>query len=61
MLENDPVCGDVRDIAELPGIRHYFLTYKLKPGEEAQVSIDQEYGHARAKEVIRAAIADYEE
>ena len=66
VLENDPVWGDVRDIAELPKIiperlRHYFLTYKLKPGEEPEVSIDQEYGHEHAKEVIRAAIADYEE
>ncbi len=66
VLENDPVWGDIRDIDQLPAIiaerlRHYFLTYKLKPGEESQVSIDQAYGHERAKKVIRAAIADYEE
>ena len=66
VLENDPVWGGVQDISELPKIiterlRHYFLTYKLKLGEEAQVSIAEEYNHEQAKEVIRAAMADYEE
>ena len=66
VLENDPVWGGVKDIAELPKtiperLRHYFLTYKLKPGEESEVSIDEEYGYERAKEVIRAAMADYED
>lgn len=66
ILENDPVLGGVRDLAELPNIitdrlRHYFMTYKLKLGEESQVSIGEAYDSERAKEIILAAMADYEE
>jgi inorganic pyrophosphatase len=66
VLENDHLWSHVREIDELPEVivsrmRHYFATYKLVPGEEPQVSIDKTYGRQRAEEVVRAAMADYEE
>ncbi len=41
-------------------LRHYFLTYKLVPREQARISIGDAYGRERAEAVIRAAIDDYE-
>ncbi len=66
VLENDPLWGKVEDIEDLPPalverLTHYFLTYKLRPGEATGVSIDHVYGRDRAFEVIEAAMADYEE
>ncbi|MCG6868736.1 MAG: inorganic pyrophosphatase [Gammaproteobacteria bacterium] len=66
VLEVDDLWGEVNDISEVPSalverLRHYFLTYKLVPGEESKVSISGIYGRERAMEVIEAAIADYEE
>ncbi len=65
VLENDLIWQDIQDIADLPPIlvermRHYFLTYKLIPGEESQISIEQVYGVDHALEVVNASIADYE-
>ncbi len=65
VLEDDNVWGDVTDVSELPGgiiqkIRHYFLTYKMTPGEDRpKVSIDEPYGAAHAHDVIRASVEDY--
>jgi inorganic pyrophosphatase len=66
VLENDHVWGEVHDVSELPPViverlRHYFLTYKLVPGGEPRVAIDETYGRARAEAVIEAAMADYGE
>lgn len=68
VLENDDVWGDVTDISDLPNIlverlRHYFMTYKTLPGDDHRIDvrIDNVYGLEHAKEVIEAAIADYEE
>ncbi len=66
VLEGDPIWRNVRDLAELPEslverLRHYFLTYKLSPGDEADVSIGTAYGRAHAERVVRAAIEDYRE
>lgn len=65
VLENDPFFGDVDDIAQLPPamierMRHYFLTYKLIPGQESNVSIGEAYGYEHAKIVIEAATQDYD-
>jgi len=66
VLDKDPVWGDASDIGDLPAalvtrLRHYFLTYKLQPGEpDPPVRIDEAYGMARATEVLNAAIADYD-
>ena len=64
VLANDNVWGSVKDISEMPEIlierlRHYFLTYKLIPGEETDVSIDLVFGRGHAEKVIRASIEDY--
>lgn len=67
VLENDNVWGTAHDIKDIPPIlverlRHYFLTYKLVPGEEKKrVEVDRVYGVDHASEVIRAAMLDYEE
>lgn len=67
VLDRDPVWGDVRELHGLPPalvdrLRHYFLTYKFDPASGAQpVTIDAVYGAQRAREVIAAAMADYEE
>ena len=64
VLANDSVYGSINDISELPEVlverlRHYFLTYKLVPGQDNNVSIDNVYGHEKAKEVIQASMDDY--
>ncbi len=66
VLENDSLWGEAEDIGDLPGnlaerLRHYFLTYKLLPGEEAEISIDHIYGYQHARKVIEASILDYQD
>jgi inorganic pyrophosphatase len=64
VLENDYVWGEARDLRDVPAVlverlQHYFLTYKLVPGERATSIISRVYGRAHARKVVRAAIADY--
>ena len=64
VLENDPLWSDAKDISELPDslaerLRHYFLTYKLMPGEKSHTHIDKIYGHEHAAAVVKASIEDY--
>ena len=64
VLEGDFVWGAVEDIDALPKIlverlEHYFSTYKLVPGGQPQIAIQQVYGAAHAERVVRAAMADY--
>ena len=64
VLSNDPIWGEVQDISELPDqlierLRHYFLTYKLRPGEPTTTQIDVIYGADHAHKVIEAAQEDY--
>lgn len=64
ILEHDMIWGSVTDAAELPDtmlsrLRHYFLTYKMLPGEENAVSIDDAYGREHALAVVNAAVEDY--
>jgi inorganic pyrophosphatase len=66
VLENDYVWGAARDIRDVPAVlverlQHYFLTYKLVPGERAKARIRQVYGRIHARKVVRAAMADYDE
>ncbi len=66
VLENDNLWGSVRDVSELAPLlvdrlRHYFMTYKMLPGEESQVSIGATYDRRRAEQVVEAAIADYDQ
>ena len=64
VLDNDYVWGDARDLRDLPSVlverlQHYFLTYRLVPGEKPLVSIARVYGRAHAIKVVRAAMDDY--
>jgi inorganic pyrophosphatase len=64
VLEGDLVWGQATEIADLPGIllerlRHYFLTYKIVPGQPDAVRIERAYDRAQAHRVIEAAQADY--
>jgi inorganic pyrophosphatase len=66
VLANDVFWENVNDVSELPPVlverlRHYFSTYKLVPGKESLTYIESVYGYEKAVEVIRAAMADYDE
>lgn len=66
VLDSDPVWADVDDVAAAPSVlierlRHYFLTYKLRPGEAADVTIDATYGREHALRVVEASLQDYAE
>ena len=65
VLARDPFWGGVTEVSELPPalidrLAHYFETYKLRPNEPPRVRITARYGAEQAREVINAALADYE-
>lgn len=64
VLAQDPIWAGVQDLVELPQslidrLSHYFETYKMYPGTDADVSIQRRYGREHAYRVIEASIADY--
>jgi inorganic pyrophosphatase len=64
VLDNDPFWQKANDIGDVPSVlierlRHYFSTYKLIPGEENQTFIESVYGEKEARQIIEAAIKDY--
>lgn len=64
VLLNDHVWGSARDIRDLPDVlverlQHYFLTYKLVPGQRGTARITRVYGRQHARKVVLAAIDDY--
>ncbi|MGD2077977.1 MAG: inorganic pyrophosphatase [Chloroflexota bacterium] len=66
VLQNDSFWQHVTDINELPGalierLRHYFATYKLKPGEKDPVVIKGTLNREQALKVVEASIRDYDE
>ncbi|MEM1347197.1 MAG: inorganic pyrophosphatase, partial [Myxococcota bacterium] len=66
VLENDMFWGEVRDLEEVPGViverlRHYFLTYKMKPGQDSTTTFDGTYGADIAQQVVVASMDDYDE
>jgi len=66
VLDNDHVWGGARDIRDLPDVlverlQHYFLTYKLVPGQRATARITRVYGRTHALKVVQAAMDDYAE
>lgn len=66
VLARDPIWADVQDLVELPGalidrLVHYFETYKLTVGSDADVAIQRRYGREHAYRVIEAAMDDYHE
>ncbi|MFN0177394.1 MAG: inorganic pyrophosphatase [Gemmatimonadales bacterium] len=66
VLEKDLVWGHARNINDVPPVlierlQHYFLTYKLVPGEPVHARVDLIYNRAHARRVVNAAIEDYQE
>jgi inorganic pyrophosphatase len=64
ILVNDSFWDKVEDISELPAVlvermEHYFSTYKLIPGKEKDLWIEQLYGKEHALNVVKAAMDDY--
>ncbi|HEV7348600.1 inorganic pyrophosphatase [Telluribacter sp.] len=66
VLKGDEVYGAYNDLSEVPAnvverLKHYFLTYKNLPGEEAKIEITNVYGREEALEVIRTSVEDYKQ
>jgi inorganic pyrophosphatase len=64
VLEGDFVWKDASDISDLPPVlverlEHYFSTYKLVPGADLQIKVQEVYGFDHARRVIEAALEDY--
>lgn len=64
VLEGDLIWGAAQTIADIPAIllerlQHYFLTYKLVPGQQEAVAIRRVYDRDHAARVIVAAQEDY--
>jgi inorganic pyrophosphatase len=65
VLDGDYMWGAARDITDVPSVlverlQHYFLTYKLVPGERAVARITSIYSRNHALKVVRAAMDDYD-
>lgn len=66
VLDNDSFYSNIQEISDLPDVlierlRHYFATYKLIPGQQADVEVDRVYDRDQALKVIEASMQDYEE
>lgn len=66
VLANDNLYGDVVSVHDLPQVlverlQHYFSTYKLVPGMDHKVTIDEVYDADFANKVVKAAMEDYDE
>ena len=66
VLEEDRFWAEVNNIDQIPEalvdrLHHYFETYKSTPSGDADVKIVEQYDAVRAKEVIAAAVEDYED
>jgi inorganic pyrophosphatase len=65
VLKGDLVWAGLDDVTKLPPalierLKHYFLTYKLTPGDSAsQVEIAEVYGREEAYATINASFDDY--
>jgi inorganic pyrophosphatase len=64
VLQNDNIWGQAEDIDDIPArlverLQHYFVTYKLVPGQPSSVTVQHAYDVAHAEQVVRAAMEDY--
>lgn len=65
VLDADVVYGHLKDVSEVPPglverLRHYFLSYKQLPGNQAQqVRIAEVYDRSEALETIARSVDDY--
>jgi len=66
VLATDNIWGQARELDDLPHVLierldHYFKTYKMQPDKDHSVTIGDAYGREHAQEVVKAAMADYQE
>lgn len=66
VLEGDFAWGNARNISDVPAVlverlQHYFVTYKLVPGERTHARIAKIYGRSHAQRVVRASMRDYDD
>ena len=65
VLLGDPTYGEIKDVSQLPRaiidrLRHYFLTYKMLPGDATHpITVDPVYDATEARGILAAARADY--
>lgn len=64
ILEKDSFWAKVEDVFDLPAglierVRHYFATYKLRPGIESQVEIKETMKKEQALQIVEASMQDY--
>jgi inorganic pyrophosphatase len=64
VLQGDGLWSGVEDVSEIPPVlinrlRHYFSSYKSRPGEPMHTTVGEPYGRVHAEKVIRAAMKDY--
>ncbi|NBX24531.1 MAG: inorganic pyrophosphatase [Planctomycetes bacterium] len=64
VLKDDAIWSEARDLVDLPPrlverLQHYFLTYKMRPGEASSVQVRRIYGVEQARRVVEAAMQDY--
>ncbi len=68
VVESDPYWDGIQNLSDLSPVyarrlEHYFLTYKLIPGQKSSVAlprIDGAYSAKTAERVVLASMADYE-
>ena len=65
VAENDALWDSATDVADIPDrlverLRHYFATYKMVPGQQTRVEVQEVYGRHHAERVIAAALEDYD-
>lgn len=66
ILRDDPVFGDIRELADVPEVLigrliHYFKTYKLRPESAKPVVVGPPYDRSHAEAVVTASLEDYRE
>lgn len=65
VLAKDSIYSNARSLEDIPKmfldkLYHYFTTYKLVPGKEVKVTVDEIYDVTHAAKVIEASMRDYE-
>ncbi len=66
VMKEDPGFGNWRDIADMPEafidrLRHYFITYKQRPGYTSPCEIAEVYDVREAQHMLELAHEDYKE
>jgi inorganic pyrophosphatase len=66
VLENDKFWANTEDITQVPDVlvnrlQHYFSTYKMVPGGEKQMVIEEIFDREYALKVVEASMEDYED